>query len=365
MRKISLLFVLFSIAIILSSCAVQTNNELEADGRLIVITHEDIDIDKIKNRDDNYKEIDVVCIDSEHIDDFEFRDNDMKAVDSTLLDETNVKNIILDSLKDEYVLFIGNSDISTLKAQLGHDITIYKDIYSSQTQERITHELISSSYNQYSIFKYTENNDLKEGIEYIYMTSTDDFANYLIPCFDIFVQKDQTSNNEISQMKYYLTHNETGKTTTNYITVCYSLYKDTNEQDSKKDYYTIKTEAFFKDNGSELTVEYNPSYESHPYILNIHPTSMQETSSYEYKEENIEIQYEGPFSHIALTQDNAYNPQWIFKTKTSQDLYQSENILSCMCEYAVDQDAHFSINISISGSDVTGAEIEKQAEIIY
>lgn len=142
------------------------------------------------------------------------------------------------------------------------------------------------------------------------------------------------------------------------------MYKDTNEEDTAKDYYVVKTDTFFKENGQKLTIENHLPYASHPYILDLQPTNIDETSSYEYTVGNVEINYEGISTEVVLSQKDQYTAKWTFDNKSSQDMYNLENNLSCISEYGIDQDAKFSVQISVSAIDNDSAEIAEQKEVV-
>ncbi len=336
-------------------CSKNENNEIFYNNRLILITDEVVEIEEAKAIDNKYENIEVIILDQNDVDSFEFESDDIKVVENSMLLYDNVKNKVLDIMENDFVYFLGNSDIDTLSGLLGHEVTEYRNIYSSQTCEIVSHELVTLN-NDYSILKYTENLDLKDRIELISISADDEFINYIIPCLDILVESQTPishfSNYDSGYWKCYLADKDTGKTINNYIFTNYTIYQDEEEMDKSRDYYLIFTESYLKENGTNLIIEHKGSLACNPVILGIQPTDHNQTTSYQSSFLSVDISYEGPSINIQLNQPNSYTGRWTFEKNASDQSYLSEDhVLKCVTEYGIDQDQEFKGSLTISGQD--------------
>lgn len=139
--------VLFCFFILFSVTACSKQKDIFYENRLIFITDQTVDVDKIKSEDNRYKNIDVIFVSSDAIDEFAFQDNDIKAIDQATLQYDNVKNKVLEFIKnDDYVIFIKKKEsIATLAYQLGQNMTEY-----DSSQQLVTFT------NDYFVLKYTD-----------------------------------------------------------------------------------------------------------------------------------------------------------------------------------------------------------------
>lgn len=249
-RVLVLLFL--SIFVFLTSFEVSKIDAMHdsTDNRLIIVTHhENINVDDYKSKSENYKNVDIIVLESDEIDHFEMNENDLLAVDILLLTNSQVKSLVCDRLQSNYVVFLGDSDVNTLEAQLGLNFTQRNQVYSTKDDNLISNSLVEMCNNTFSMLKYTENDYLKSNIEYVDLNNTNNFENFIVPCLDILVESNgiQTyvTANTSGSHKVYLYNKNTGEQLSSYFQTNYKIYKETNETSSKYDYFVFETISYF------------------------------------------------------------------------------------------------------------------------
>ncbi len=316
-------------------------------GKLLFITEQDLDISFINNVDEKYKNYEIEVINPQNLNKYQFDSSSMVAVDNKTLSNLQVKQLVKEYIKENFILFVGHSTIEKLSEELGVVFKNYSLIYSSNTGEIISNELINMR-GEFSVLKYTENNSLKDNIETVHFNESSlPIESYLIPCLDFLIERNQPqpfgySMHRSGTNRYYLL-NSSDKPTSTYFNTSYRLYKDTSDTDTSKDYYILKTNVYFSKNGHYFTLQHNGLSKYQANVLDKKPTSKSGTTSYSfsigYKSATVSVSYSGPKAKITLKSIDNYSSIWTVQDGTllSNANFDSGDIFEFASEYSVKQ----------------------------
>lgn len=257
---ISLLVIIVCIMVIEHQSYNRTHQEVSSQaGKLVFISYQKLDFDDIYSVNQKYKNFEIKILNPSDLNSYHFDNQDIVAVDNKLISNMEVKKFIQDYIKEHFILFVGPSSIEKISNEL--DVSFQNDmpIYAMDDGSIISKNLVDM-HGEFSVLKYTENKSLKENVQIVHIQGKAlPIENYLIPCLDFISETAPIQTNYVYRprlYKYYFLDSSNHLTGT-YIYTGYGLYKDTNETDLYKDYYTLKTSVCFSNDGHYLTLQHD------------------------------------------------------------------------------------------------------------
>lgn len=368
MRKINVTKLILASSLMISSFVLNPKNTAKAvyeDGRVIVVTQNEVDLNEIYKLDEKYKDIEVEFVSGENVRSFDFRNEDVVAVDIELAGNQEVRNFALDRIKDNYVTFIGNSDYDTLSNLMNHQFKDEQPVYSSNSGEVIADETVVMDNVEFSALKYTDNPSLMSGKEVISVNSDDvSMVDYVRLCLDVFIRENsQKTRDTIISSETYIDYYKdmlTDEKLSDYICSSYRLYQVTEEKDSKYDYYTLKTIMYSRDNGRYLQMKHSGANVSSASTIERKPISTSGTTSYSFNvgfgtsgiTGSVGITYSGQKAKIELEALTSYSSRWTVTDKSVfQTGFKSGDQFEFASSYSIAQNAKPGFCFEVYGLD--------------
>ena len=253
--KFIIIIISLLVIICLTGISFQFNNDhhstFSGKGKVILISEKSVNREMINKIDQKYESITITVLHPSKVNSYHFDDEDVVAVDKESLSHLETKQFIKDYVQENYILFVENNTIENLSNELDLVFQNNQPIYSLNTGELISDELVEMQ-GSFSVFKYSENIDLKDGIETVFFNEDSlSIESYLIPCLDDLIDKNQfhTKPQGSNMSRHYLFNSDTKLPTSTYLYTAHDLYQDTDEIDDQKDYYLLKTKACFSKDG--------------------------------------------------------------------------------------------------------------------
>lgn len=369
--KLKILKIVLSLLLIVASALIVGNLSYNQnviiscnEDKLLLITEQNLDINLINNADEKYRNYEIEILSPINLNSYKFDNNAMVAVDNKVLSDFQVKQFVKDYIKNNFILFVGQSTIEKISRELGTDFKNYSPIYSLDSGEMISNDLIDMR-GDFSVLKYTEADNLKDYIETVHFNESNlSIESYLIPCLDFLIESKQSRPFAYSMYrsgtnKYYLL-DSSHRPTSVYFNTSYRLYKDTNDIDSAKDYYILKTNVYFSKNGHYFTLQHNGLSKYQATVLDKKPTSNSGTTSYSfsigYKSDAMSVSYSGPKAKITLKSIDDYSSRWTVQdgTLTNTANFDSGDIFELASEYSVKQGSKPEFTYKINALDNSG-----------
>lgn len=253
--KFIIIIISLLVIICLTGISFQFNNDhhstFSGKGKVILISEKSVNREMTNKIDQKYESITITVLHPSKVNSYHFDDEDVVAVDKESLSHLETKQFIKDYVQENYILFVENNTIENLSNELDLVFQNNQPIYSLNTGELISDELVEMQ-GSFSVFKYSENIDLKDGIETVFFNEDSlSIESYLIPCLDDLIDKNQfhTKPQGSNMSRHYLFNSDTKLPTSTYLYTAHDLYQDTDEIDDQKDYYLLKTKACFSKDG--------------------------------------------------------------------------------------------------------------------
>lgn len=330
MKSKFIIIIIISLLVIicLTGISFQFNNDhhptFSGKGKVILISEKSVDHEVIDKIDQKYEPIIITVLHPSKVSSYHFNDEDVVAVDKESLSYLETKQFIKDYIQKNYILFVGNNTIENLSNEL--DLVFQNDqpVYSLNTGELISDELVEMR-GSFSVFKYSDNIDLKDGIETVFFYEDSlSIESYLIPCLDDLIDKNQYhfKPQGSNMSRHYLFNSDTKLPTSTYLYTAHNLYQDTNEIDDRKDYYLLKTKACFSKDGQYFTLQHHCSPDAKATILERNPTQRDNVTSYSSYFDNVSVSYSGPKVNVALKSLEDGSSMW---TITDQTFFNNAN----------------------------------------
>lgn len=330
MKSKFIIIIIISLLVIicLTGISFQFNNDhhptFSGKGKVILISEKSVNREMINKIDQKYEPIIITVLHPSKVSSYHFNDEDVVAVDKESLSHLETKQFIMDYIQENYILFVGNNTIENLSNELDLVFQNNQPIYSLNTGELISDELVEMQ-GSFSVFKYSENIDLKDGIETVFFNEDSlSIESYLIPCLDDLIDKNQYhfKPQGSNMSRHYLFNSDTKLPTSTYLYTAHNLYQDTNEIDDRKDYYLLKTKACFSKDGQYFTLQHHCSPDTKARILERYPTQRDNVTSYSSYFDNVSVSYSGPKVNVALKSLEDGSSMW---TITDQTFFNNAN----------------------------------------
>ena len=330
MKSKFIIIIIISLLVIicLTGISFQFNNDhhptFSGKGKVILISEKSVNREMINKIDQKYEPIIITVLHPSKVNSYHFDDEDVVAVDKESLSYLETKQFIKDYIQKNYILFVGNNTIENLSNELDLVFQNDKPVYSLNTGELISDELVEMR-GSFSVFKYSDNIDLKDGIETVFFYEDSlSIESYLIPCLDDLIDKNQYhfKPQGSNMSRHYLFNSDTKLPTSTYLYTAHNLYQDTNEIDDQKDYYLLKTKACFSKDGQYFTLQHHCSPDAKATILERNPTQRDNVTSYSSYFENVSVSYSGPKVNVALKSLEDGSSMW---TITDQTFFNNAN----------------------------------------
>lgn len=326
--KFIIIIISLLVIICLTGISFQFNNDhhstFSVKGKVVLISEKSVNREMIDKIDQKYESITITVLHPSKVSSYHFDDEDVVAVDKELLSHLETKQFIKDYIQENYILFVGNNTIENLSNELDLVFQNDKPIYSLNTGELISDELVEMR-GSFSVFKYSDNIDLKNGIETVFINEDSlSVESYLIPCLDYLIDKNQfhTKPQGSNMSRHYLFNSDTKLPTSTYLYTAHDLYQDTNEVDDQKDYYLLRTKACFSKDGQHFTLQHHCSPDTKATILERNPTQRDNVTSYSSYSDNVSVSYSGPKVNVALKSLKDGSSMW---TITDQTFFNNAN----------------------------------------
>lgn len=343
--KFIIIIISLLVIICLTGISFQFNNDhhstFSVKGKVILISEKSVNHEMINKIDQKYEPIIITVLHPSKVNSYHFDDEDVVAVDKESLSHLETKQFIMDYIQENYILFVGNNTIENLSNELDIVFQNNQPIYSLNTGELISDELVEMQ-GSFSVFKYSENIDLKDGIETVFFNEDSlSIESYLIPCLDDLIDKNQfhTKPQGSNMSRHYLFNSDTKLPTSTYLYTAHDLYQDTDEIDDQKDYYLLKTKACFSKDGQYFTLLHHCSPDAKATILERYPTQRDNVTSYSSYSDNVSVSYSGPKVNVALKSLEDCSNMWTIKNQTffNNDNFDFENVFEFASLVSVEQ----------------------------
>lgn len=371
--KFIIIIISLLVIICLTGISFQFNNDhhptFSGKGKVILISEKSVNREMINKIDQKYESITITVLHPSKVNSYHFDDEDVVAVDKESLSHLETKQFIKDYVQENYILFVENNTIENLSNELDIVFQNNQPIYSLNTGELISDELVEMQ-GSFSVFKYSENIDLKDGIETVFFNEDSlSIESYLIPCLDYLIDKNQfhTKPQGSNMSRHYLFNSDTKLPTSTYLYTAHDLYQDTNEIDNQKDYYLLKTKACFSKDGQYFTLLHHCSPDTKARILERYPTQRDNVTSYSSYSDNVSISYSGPKVNVVLTSLEDCSSMWTIKNQTffNNDNFDFENVFEFASLVSVEQGSQLEWTYQVKALDQKANETESNDIYIF
>lgn len=360
--KSKIIMIVISLLIIISFIGLgyQFNNHdyqtFSGKGKVVLISQKSVNHEVIDNIDQKYKDITITILNPSNISSYQFDDEDVVAVDQESLSHLETKQFIKDYIQENYILFLGNNTIENLSDELDLAFQNYRPVYSLSTGEMISDELVKMR-GGFSVLKYSENIDLKDGIETVFLNEDSlSIESYLIPCLDYLIDKNQfhfkPQGSNIS--RHYLFNSDTKLPTSTYLYTSHDLYQDADETDDQKDYYLLKTKACFSKDGQYLMLQHSCSPDTKTTILERYPTHLDNATSYSsYPSDSVLISYSGPKINVSSKFLEENSSMWTIDGQTflNETGFDFENVFEFASLASIEQGSQLEWTYQVKALD--------------
>lgn len=362
MKSKFIIIIIISLLVIicLTGISFQFNNDhhptFSGKGKVILISEKSVDHEVIDKIDQKYESITITVLHPSKVDLYHFDNEDVVAVDKESLSYLETKEFIKDYIQENYILFVGNNAIENLSNELDLVFQNNQPIYSLNTGELISDELVEMR-GSFSIFKYSDNIDLKDGIETVFFNEDSlSIESYLIPCLDYLIDKNQYhfKPQGFNMSRHYLFNSDTKLPTSTYLYIAHDLYQDTNEIDNQKDYYLLKTKACFSKDGQYLMLQHSCSPDTKTTILERYPTHLDNATSYSsYPSDSVLVSYSGPKINVSSKFLEENSSMWTIDGQTflNETGFDFENVFEFASLASIEQGSQLEWTYQVKALD--------------
>ncbi|NJE45547.1 hypothetical protein [Massilimicrobiota sp. SW1139] len=372
--KFIIIIISLLVIICLTGISFQFNNNhhspFSGKGKVVLISEKSVNREMIDKIDPKYKSITITVLYPSKVDLYHFDNEDVVAVDKESLSYLETKEFIKDYIQENYILFVGNNAIENLSNELDLVFQNNQPIYSLNTGELISDELVEMQ-GSFSVFKYSENIDLKDGIETVFFNEDSlSIESYLIPCLDDLIDKNQYhfKPQGSNMSRHYLFNSDTKLPTSTYLYTAHDLYQDTNEIDDQKDYYLLKTKACFSKDGQYFTLLQHCSPDTKTTILERYPTHLDNATSYSsYPSDSVLVSYSGPKINVSSKFLEENSSMWTIDGQTflNETGFDFENVFEFASLASVEQGSQLEWTYQVKALDQKSNETESNDIYIF
>lgn len=372
--KFIIIIISLLVIICLTGISFQFNNDhhstFSVKGKVVLISEKSVNREMINKIDQKYEPIIITVLHPSKVNSYHFDDEDVVAVDKESLSHLETKQFIMDYIQENYILFVGNDTIENLSNELDLVFQNNQPIYSLNTGELISDELVEMQ-GSFSVFKYSENIDLKDGIETVFFNEDSlSIESYLIPCLDDLIDKNQYhfKPQGSNMSRHYLFNSDTKLPTSTYLYTAHDLYQDTNEIDDQKDYYLLKTKACFSKDAQYFTLLQHCSPDTKTTILERYPTHLDNATSYSsYPSDSVLVSYSGPKINVSSKFLEENSSMWTIDGQTflNETGFDFENVFEFASLASVEQGSQLEWTYQVKALDQKSNETESNDIYIF